>query len=293
VSKTISAATGGTIEAPGVKLVIPPGALAADTTISVTVRGKSGVPDEGKVASSVFDFGPNGLQFTVPATLQLDFDGSNAPADSTAKVAVLDGSTWKPLSDSKVSGSTATATTTHFSAFAVVWSQSGQTSGACGQNFNKCGGDISGTWSYSAGCVTLPPESNPLGSTCPEAVYTVVLDVSGTLNLASGGSYTVDNTVNMTATIDFPKSCLSGAPCDALAGQGGTVKDNGDSCSVTQSQPPQVQKESGTYSVNGSTITFTGSDGKASTADYCVTGTTAQLYFQNGQTTSMYELKKQ
>lgn len=295
VSKDVSAATGGTVEGPGVKLDIPPGALSEDTTISVTVKSKAGIPGQDTVASSVFEMGPDGLQFSQPVTVRLDFDASNPPADSTAQIAVLEGSTWRALGDSAVSGSSVTATTTHFSTFAVVWTAgSGQTGGMCGNDFTACGGDIVGTWAFSAACATLAPGTDPFGGQCPTATMTLEVDVSGTVDFAGDGTYAVENTVAVTMTADFPKSCLpQGATCEAIADEK-PVTDTGDSCLLTDAQPAETNSESGTYTASGSTLTLTDQGGTPEDGEYCVTGSTAtvRLTDENGQVV-MYTLTKQ
>jgi hypothetical protein len=294
VSKEVSAATGGTVEGPGVQLDIPPGALSQDTTISVVVQGKAGVPSSDTVASSVFEMGPDGLQFAQPVTLQIDFDASNPPADAKAQIAVLEGSTWKALGDSTVSGSTVTATTTHFSTFAVVWTSSGQTGGMCAEDFTACGGDVVGKWAFSAACATLAPGSDPFNGQCPTATMTLTVDMSGTVEFVADGTYSVNNTVNASMKADIPKSCLPpGATCEAMA-DGKPVTDTGSSCVLTETQPEETNAESGTYTASGSTLTLTDEGGTPEAAEYCVTGNTAQVKItdEDGQIV-MYTLDKQ
>jgi hypothetical protein len=64
---------GGVISTPeGVVLVIPAGALGADTEVSITpiVGGLAGA------VSDAFEIGPDGTQFAIPAELTLAFDAS-------------------------------------------------------------------------------------------------------------------------------------------------------------------------------------------------------------------------
>jgi len=293
VSKEVSAASGGTVEGPGVKLVIPPGALSQDTTISIAVQDKAGYPGADTVASSVFEMGPDGLQFTKPVSLSIEFDGSNPPANATPKLAVLEGSDWKALADSAVSGSTVTAKTTHFSTFAVVWTSSGQVGGTCGDDFMACGGDFVGRWTYAAACATLPPNTNPYATACPTATYSPRIDVSGTVEFAADGQYRSDITLKMSAVLDFPKSCLpGGTSCDAIAG-GNPVNDTGSACVVTYSEPEKTLSKTGVYQTDGTTVTFPDDSGNV-TMDYCVEGSIAKFKdIEEDGTVWMYTLSRE
>ncbi len=118
VSSPVSAAKGGTIRLDGATLTIPPNALAADTTITATARPATGVPQSDSLRSKVFDFGPNGLKFLVPATLAIDVAPDKA---ASVVVATLDETSqrWAPL-DSKASAGSVSASLTHFSSYALV-----------------------------------------------------------------------------------------------------------------------------------------------------------------------------
>ena len=66
-------AEGGAIEVEGARLEIPPGALPADTEITISVMA-SPPPDGYEAFSPVFAFAPEGLEFAVPVTITLSFD---------------------------------------------------------------------------------------------------------------------------------------------------------------------------------------------------------------------------
>ena len=70
---------GGTVFAPGLTLTVPPGALAAPTTITVT-RADVPVPPGYVGYSPVWRFAPAGLTFAVPATVQVTFAGDASRA---------------------------------------------------------------------------------------------------------------------------------------------------------------------------------------------------------------------
>ncbi|MGD9831233.1 MAG: hypothetical protein AB7U92_00630 [Piscinibacter sp.] len=82
VTRTVSAAAGGTVDGPGgTQLVIPPGALAADTDITIAVddRGLPAVPAGASLASPMLSITPHDLVFARPVTLSVP-----VPADAGA-----------------------------------------------------------------------------------------------------------------------------------------------------------------------------------------------------------------
>jgi alpha-tubulin suppressor-like RCC1 family protein len=72
VSVAIKADEGGVVKVPGGTLTIPPGALDADTVITVSVRKPEDTAANAVVKGNIFDFGPQGLKFSKTATLELD-----------------------------------------------------------------------------------------------------------------------------------------------------------------------------------------------------------------------------
>ncbi len=71
-------AEGGTLQASGVELVIPPGALDREVEISIESAKKRQV--EGLEAlSPFFRFEPSGIQFNSPIAVTLDFSGDGTP----------------------------------------------------------------------------------------------------------------------------------------------------------------------------------------------------------------------
>ena len=71
-SVAIKADEGGVVKVQGGTLTIPPGALDKDTVITVSVRKPENTPANAVVKGNIFDFGPQGLKFLKPATLELD-----------------------------------------------------------------------------------------------------------------------------------------------------------------------------------------------------------------------------
>lgn len=68
---------GGRIASPSGRLVleVPPGALPTDTEITITERE----PGEGPTVGPVFDLQPEGLAFSVPATLLIRYTPDDVP----------------------------------------------------------------------------------------------------------------------------------------------------------------------------------------------------------------------
>ncbi|MHB8416575.1 MAG: hypothetical protein ACYDCL_00765 [Myxococcales bacterium] len=65
----------------GTSIVIPPGALTADTTITIAEGASPVAPAGAQAAGPVVTFGPDGTQFRAPATITLPYDTHGAPAD--------------------------------------------------------------------------------------------------------------------------------------------------------------------------------------------------------------------
>lgn len=270
-SQAITAAKGGTLTAPGATLVIPAGALAADTTVTLTVTDKASEPDAANIAAKVFTFGPDGTQFLKPVSMTLAFDPSSPPADKTAKLAFLKDGAWVALTDSKVTGTDVTATTTHFTPFTVVWtSGAGQTGGGCGA-YTACGGDPTGTWTYTAGCATVG-NADPFQGKCPGASLSLTIDLVGTVTFGAG-NFAAKSTVTTSSTLDVPKTCV-GNDCTAFGKDYPDMKDDGVNCVGTSAPETSSSDASGTYVVAGDKMTLTNSQAgaKPSEAEFCVKG---------------------
>jgi hypothetical protein len=267
ISKTIEAAEGGEVELDGAAVDIPADALSEDVEITIEVLDKDDLPESDSIASAVYDFGPDGTIFDEPVTLAIDFDASATPDGMRAVLAWLDteNDEWQPLADSQVRGDSVTATTDHFTPFAVIFTADGQTAGQCDElGETDCGGDLDGTWEFSLGCVTLPPDflenedgESPFGE-CPGLTLAAVLDLTGTITFDEGdGSYALDTMQSIELTITAPKSCLPmGAACDDLGDEETPVTDTGDACEIVQTQE-MMDDETGTYEIDGNTVITT------------------------------------
>jgi hypothetical protein len=105
--------SGGTVESNGVKLVVPPGALSSDTVISIsTVDGPA--PPDHDVLSPIYEFGPEGLTFAQPATIEMTITGLDGN-DVKVLWTVPGGQTYEELATTAVSAGRYSAPVSHFS----------------------------------------------------------------------------------------------------------------------------------------------------------------------------------
>lgn len=230
---------------------IPGGALAADTEISLTVQ-----PAANGTASSVYEFGPDGLQFETPAALSIAFDGE-VPEGKEAVLAVEEGGQWTALPGSSFAGGKVSAPVSHFSRFAIIL-RDGQAVAVseCSEvvdGFSPCGGDVVGTWRMVEFCFTRSPiGDDPFEGRCPDARIGFDIETDGTIE------FTADTvTVNqgpMVTTIDFhvPLSCLPmGARCSQIFQQG-DCNQTADACERTQTQQREApEPETNAYRIEG------------------------------------------
>jgi hypothetical protein len=116
----IKAADGGTVTADGLTVKIPPGALTADTDITVAVSDGASAPAAATLVAKVYDLGPTGTTFLKPVSLTIDYDDAKLVPPKVATMAFLQAGAWVPLADSATNGTNAAATTMHFTPFGVV-----------------------------------------------------------------------------------------------------------------------------------------------------------------------------
>ncbi|MEZ4256782.1 MAG: hypothetical protein R3A78_13920 [Polyangiales bacterium] len=261
-SKLISAKDGGEISFEGATLTIPAGALAEDTKITLDVMDPDGLPGAANVVGNAYDFGPDGLAFLKPVTLELEAD-SLPGGDVT--LAFLDGTDWTALDNPQVAGNKVTAETSHFTTFAIVVVDGGQTSGQCDDSFTACGGDIVGEWMITGGCSNAAAEDifgeNPFDG-CEGYSAEVGFNFEGSVTFESGGAFTNDLDFSLDISITLPKSCTGGSCLENYSA-------NGDNCTSTTSMP--IEGHSGTWEANGNSLTITG-ESDPEDYEYCVTG---------------------
>jgi hypothetical protein len=260
-SVEISAADGGLVELGKASLDIPGGALDGDTTITVeSSEPSSSLPDASSLKGLVYDFGPDGTTFAAPAALTLPSVG-DAGEGKEAVIAWLDeeSGVWQDLPTTTAGDGSLQADITHFTKFVVRLR--GVVTGDC--SFNKCGGDIEGTWSLTGLCADVPGGLDPFDGKCPEAVADVNVDASGTITFNGDGTLTKNFTTQVIATLTVPSSCLETlhgtlpASCDELNEEdedSSTVctGDPTESCTCVETGSPETDTDPGDYSTTPS-----------------------------------------
>ncbi|HEY1282895.1 MAG TPA: hypothetical protein VGE96_00315, partial [Steroidobacteraceae bacterium] len=118
---------GGTVtEASGAKVVIPAGALTANTNIAVTESSSGAPPLPAGVTAfgSIYAFTPHGTTFATPVTITVPFDPAKVPAGTTVVLYKTNASqtAWEPVSGATVSGNTIVGNVSGFS-FGVAATQ--------------------------------------------------------------------------------------------------------------------------------------------------------------------------
>ncbi len=299
VSQMVTATGGGVVTAGGAELDVPPGALAEDTTITVTESSKSGEPMADAIAGDIYDFGPEGTTFAQPVQLSISFDGS-IPDGKQAVIAFLDQGAWTPLDDSVVAGNVVLAHTSHFSTYTVVFVDSMQTGPTCSGTFDACGGDLTGTWDISIGCANVVPADAPIAN-CPGSRVSVTAVPTGSITFdpTSGTMFLNAFYLALDVSGTFPASCVTNGDCataqTATTWNMLTFTKNGSTCSVTgqsgigDNQAPQTE----TQMLMVSGAQFYTQEAGASTPsgpfDYCVQGDTLTVQATPGQNGSVVQ----
>ena len=293
----VSAAAGGTVADPAGKttLVIPPGALAADTDITLALA-----PAANGSVVEVSEFGPDGLVFSKPVTLSIKADAALATAGKSLALALLDNGAFKAIDGSTYAAGAATGSIMHFSKYSVILVDGKailQPPKNCVDalaNFKACGGDAKGTWTFADFCLPAGAiGADPFKGTCPEFSATADVTQTNEITIDATTITTSDGNTITTTVLNLPLKCVNSD------GDGGTVDggvadcagvqtqlnkdpakaqytcvDNGAAicaCTVTETKPNPGDVQ--TYTTSGNMLTTTDSAGKADTpVEYCVNG---------------------
>jgi hypothetical protein len=220
-SATIGAGGGAVATDDGVVLEIPPGALPADTAITVTRVAEAGAGTVGPV----FELGPDGTEFAEPVRLTLPFDPAAARATPPEELllATRAGGDWTGQGWALVdtSSSTVTGLILHFSEWAVIPSPGGSCAldygcftsccGAsppdlcCSNARNTCycthAGSFPAFVACYAGCVGAPTTSNFANSACMSACCT------GQGGSTNRGACMVDSIDEARAVLECGREC--------------------------------------------------------------------------------------
>lgn len=158
-----------------------------------------------------------------------------------------------------------------------------------------CGGDVVGDWTFAEVCesnasvaaskasfATMAAQSWCVGQT----LVGIESQASGSLVFDADGTYSLALRFGGYLDINYPPSCLAGLSCDdATAGFQSQVDDGsfplrnvssiactGTSGCLCRATVDAANFEAGTYSVSGSVLTFTATNGAAIDKSYCVAG---------------------
>jgi hypothetical protein len=245
------------------------------------------LPDASTLEGLVYDFGPDGVEFAMPATLTLPSVG-NVPDDKVAVISWLDEAAgeWVDLATTTASDGSLVAEITHFTKFVVRLN--GVVTDDC--SFSACGGDIVGTWSVSGVCASVPDDADPFMGMCPDAEVDVSVMLAGSITFADDGTFQKNFRSSGTVTFIVPGSCIPTLHGSAVASCSELDKDDGDKTTACSGDPndtctcvqtdnaEKVDTEGGTYSTAGDSLTMTGEvDGVPESMSYCINGDEARV----------------
>jgi hypothetical protein len=281
-SEDVTAAEGGEVALDdGAAVNIPAGALADDTTITIESSEPSNdLPDLDSVTGLVYEFGPDGTTFEQPVELTLPLVGT-PDADEEAVVSWLNTDTnrWEDL-QTTAGTDTVTAETTHFTLFVVRFK--GVAADAVTCDFAACtGGNIVGSWDILGACIDF---ANPFEELCADSTFEADTEFTGSFTFNDDGTYTSTITTGGTLNVVLPASCLTQltggqtVACTELGlfdsdenGGGTCTGDTSTGCNCSGPLEGKTEENSGTYSVEGSTLTTTDSEG-TDTTTICING---------------------
>ncbi len=281
-SATVTAADGGTVALPSgaARIVIPAGALAADTEITLNTLDIAGAVDEDKLGSYIFDFGPDGTTFGQKVEISLKSGG--VPDDMEANLAWLDGETWTKVPGSKLVDGMIVGEVDHFTKFVVYFTEKEVVvvtdDPICRDlEFTPCGGDPVGTWEIETLCMETRVDANesPWAEQFPEcgngnSYYSADIEWLGQMDVRADGTTTTDIDVAYTIEVVLKDACLTAmgqgvvggkTMCDQIATQytqesvDATVTYSGGKCTITAPQESKDQEpQEGTWVVVGDEI---------------------------------------
>ncbi|MBN2193455.1 MAG: hypothetical protein JW751_11620 [Polyangiaceae bacterium] len=156
--------------------------------------------------------------------------------------------------------------------------------GTC-ESFESCGGDLEGTWAYSAGCIdptTLAVDVSVLTTVCPESTQTIAVNLWGTITFTDSavvrnGGWESEVVAHIpdscSALLSLAGGCSGIESYVAVAAPNATTTCNEvtDGCDCTLSVESRAWA-AGSYTVEEDVLTL--SDGR--TFDYCVRGDTLE-----------------
>ncbi|MGB0679745.1 MAG: hypothetical protein ACPGUV_08805 [Polyangiales bacterium] len=278
-SARITASGGGELALAGARLVVPPGALSADTTLTATVLARAEQPQAKDLRAPVYDFGPDGTTFTAghEATLTLTAD-TPPPTDGAYFAATLDPATaqWVVLPESRTivedDGQVSVqAKVRHFSRFTIILVLDNSAL-ACGlgDSFTPCGGDVVGTWRFTSACIDNGGDFDFDFIGCGDFSVSVSARITGQLTFEADGSYHSAGALDARTEMRIPTDCFGGIECSDLAfdfGEEGSVREDGGTCIWQMPIQSDLSALTGNWRTQGTTLFQDDQD-----MSYCVQG---------------------
>lgn len=292
VPAVISDDGGGTLEIDGARLVFSGDSVGVDVTIyGSSTASKAGLPREADIRSRIFDFSPSGTIFQEPGLVTVPVNGSPPPG-KTWQVAWLDEDSkkWIPLPSILLSAFVM-APVAHFTRFAVLEVSIQDTSGGCSSPA-ACGGSPAEHYDLGGVCLSgAPPSANPLPF-CPTTSTGEALPrAGGVLDFdASEGTFFSSVTLGVYLKVSMQKDCVDTiqegttliGTCRDLEEAfvkgvydelGICVGDRSVSCDCyTLSSVQNNGDPSGTFTTDGTSISFHADGAGESSVAYCVQG---------------------
>jgi len=302
VAQTVTAAAGGTVESPSgdAALVIPAGALPEDTEITIKGLDGAGLPSPADLGGAAYEFGPDGLQFTVPVTLSLTL-ADKVPSEKKAVLAVLDGDKWVEVTGSGEKDGVVSGAVTHFSTYVILFvgDKTIVTTLECqGYVFEACGGDPEGEWTIKDLCLEAEIGENPFADKpeCADQTYQMSIDFEGYIRIEGDNTFEALMTPVGSMLVELDDDCLNSigggqmAPADLCTELGKNMPNcayaaGKCSCSgpVEMGDDEPATPETGTWSTSGTNLLTTddGETEEPKPVPYCVQGDTMSMEVTN------------
>jgi len=169
----------------------------------------------------------------------------------------------------------------------------GDGGGTCGK-VEPCGGDVTGTWKFTTGCLSstvLAMDASMVAPDCPGlAVANAKVPAVGQATFRQDTTYAITLLTSFQFDMRVPRACFSGLTCaqadellqlDFAANPDPDLQSihctGSDPCVCTAVSKSMSFDETGTYMTAGTTLATRPTGGGADTQDYCVQGAELHL----------------
>jgi hypothetical protein len=282
----VVAALGARLDYGPIMLVIPPGALAADTEIHLhSNRPGEDFPGQDPLDNELrYGFDPRDLTFAVPGTLTIK-PFFNISAGMHPVIAQTDSlGSWHDL-ETRWDAGRGTVTVATLSGF--VPRRVKLSTNNC--SFEPCGGDIEGEWFHNTACGG--PWKFPSGSTsCAKSFYRVQPLIQGSLTF-SAGTFSSKRDCSKPWNAQIPFICVDRAACGAQTSSTGkcTVSSF---CSCEGNLDQEFRTRKGTFTTSGTTMTLVDESSDSQLFSYCAQGDSLVLEGGDGRVFELVRSKR-